>query len=71
MRPGRLLALKVIAQESQLSLRIWKHSGGHGLDTEAAQVKGPARMCKREKEAGCVCAYVCVCVHMPLCVERW
>ena len=71
MRPGRLLALKVIAQESQLSLRIWKHSGGHGLDTEAAQVKGPARMCKREKEAGRVCVHMCVCVHMPLCVERW
>ena len=61
----RLLALKVIAQEPQLSLWIRKHSRGHGLDTGAVRVKGPARMCKRGREADHVC------VHIRVCVERW
>ena len=61
----RLLALKVIAQEPQLSLWIWKHGRGRGLDTEAVRVKGPARMCKRGREAGHVC------VHIRVCVGRW
>lgn len=72
-RPGRLLALKVIAQESQLSLWDLAAWQGHGLDTEAALVKGPARMCKCMKVAvrGAykVCVCICRCVHMP-CVLR-
>lgn len=59
VRPARLLGLKVIAQETQLPLWIWKPSVGHGLDTEAARVKD-LRGCVGVGERLAACACICV-----------